>query len=1025
MRFSSTAIMVVFLVILVACCATGTIIEVYPDDEGGIQAAIDSSSNGDMILIHSGLYDGDIVVPSGRAVSGSGVVHLSNASIRLDGDAIHLSNLSMEGIGGGTVWNPLTCLEATGMGITIVNISIEGCYRGVHGVDLLSSTIENVRVSNTTFGLQFFDPYNLYLSHIAVQRAIETGIIVQGSFSTIDISNTTVADARTGIQVGSTTSHGTYVSLSDISVHNTTWIGINLVRNIFVNSIQYRHINISRVIVDGLEGEPTSFFSLFGVRIGAADNVSIHELTVGNVTGCQSCNNIHGLYVEWVGSISLVETKIIGMSSNRNHVGLIGVVIRNTTRATLENITIRNLLVQLEMNPCNASYQNHRAGFLASHLDNLYLRGMAISSTACNGITIEHSGSARIDSISGFALTTDLSKFIMVMNTSSVQLTNLFSMQHLFPESTTLPQGILVWDCHEVIISRIHVVSLYVEFTVSGCQDVFMDDLSMTGPSVWVDFIHVTDTGSLRINGVDCIGGSYCINVYGSVDTRTSISNVSCTSVRYCITNSDKGKSTISLSSIESKGVGGRVGIQIIGVLVGSVRVDDVSILGGLFGLMVTGSKTIVMEDITVVGSTHGVVVMYCQDVSIDNLKLHNTDKPFRVSWSNVDLSNIDVKGSPSPIIVSDTENIEVRTLSSNGVVLASMWVHDPEVNIDNLSWSHGSSDALKLISREYALKKITLINSNLNGDGSHIGIRKIGGRINLSVIDSSIDGFDGGVKWTGPGDFDMFRSRIHGGSRGVYIQDSGGDVKITDSTFVDQPVSLEMKGIMTFLVTNTTIESLVKGVITYGDIADVDVNHNYWKGYSGLDLGGDGRIATDGIGDTNLPFLGLDWNPRIIDGDKDGYPDQIDAFPNDPSEWSDSDDDGIGDNADDFPEDHRFQADSDGDGVPDRTDLHPLNPNLARDLDGDFVDDSMDAYPDDPTQYRDSDGDGHGDNMTGLRGDMFPDDPNEWSDADGDGVGDNGDIAVNIHNTALSILSATYILLILIYARWRVGVIT
>jgi len=39
-------------------------------------------------------------------------------------------------------------------------------------------------------------------------------------------------------------------------------------------------------------------------------------------------------------------------------------------------------------------------------------------------------------------------------------------------------------------------------------------------------------------------------------------------------------------------------------------------------------------------------------------------------------------------------------------------------------------------------------------------------------------------------------------------------------------------------------------------------------------------------------------------DSDGDGYPDDEDAFPNDPKEWKDSDGDGLGDNADPFPND-------------------------------------------------------------------------------------------------------------------------
>jgi hypothetical protein len=53
-----------------------------------------------------------------------------------------------------------------------------------------------------------------------------------------------------------------------------------------------------------------------------------------------------------------------------------------------------------------------------------------------------------------------------------------------------------------------------------------------------------------------------------------------------------------------------------------------------------------------------------------------------------------------------------------------------------------------------------------------------------------------------------------------------------------------------------------------------------------------------------------------LPDSDNDGYPDAVDVFPNDPSEWYDSDGDGIGDNTDPLFDD------IDNDGFPDTTDL-------------------------------------------------------------------------------------------------------
>jgi len=106
-----------------------------------------------------------------------------------------------------------------------------------------------------------------------------------------------------------------------------------------------------------------------------------------------------------------------------------------------------------------------------------------------------------------------------------------------------------------------------------------------------------------------------------------------------------------------------------------------------------------------------------------------------------------------------------------------------------------------------------------------------------------------------------------------------------------------------------------------------------------------------------------------IDDADNDGVADELDMFPDDPSESRDSDNDGSGNNAD---------TDDDNDGVPDTEDALPLNPNESVDTDADGIGNNADT---------DDDGDGVSD-----VDDAFPLDFNESTDTDGDGVGDNAD---------------------------------
>jgi parallel beta-helix repeat protein len=153
------------------------------------------------------------------------------------------------------------------------------------------------------------------------------------------------------------------------------------------------------------------------------------------------------------------------------------------------------------------------------------------------------------------------------------------------------------------------------------------------------------------------------------------------------------------------------------------------------------------------------------------------------------------------------------------------------------------------------------------------------------------------------------------------------------------------------------------------------------------------------------LEFLGQ----GIDDYDGDGVVDAQDAFPYDPTQWTDTDGDGLGDNQTGTNPD----PDIDNDGVLNGPDAFPYNnnewndtdwdgigDNSDPDIDGDTVLNGADAFPYDNTEWSDTDEDGIGDNTDGdidgdnvVNGlDAFPYNNNEWNDTDSDNIGDNSD---------------------------------
>jgi len=192
---------------------------------------------------------------------------------------------------------------------------------------------------------------------------------------------------------------------------------------------------------------------------------------------------------------------------------------------------------------------------------------------------------------------------------------------------------------------------------------------------------------------------------------------------------------------------------------------------------------------------------------------------------------------------------------------------------------------------------------------------------------------------------------------------------------------------------------------------------------YGDNPLGVNGDSCPTVYGTSTMGILGCP------DQDSDGYADQTDDLPYEPTQWDDLDGDGYGDNVmgvdyDEFKFDPTQQVDTDGDGYGDniggtRGDACPSTPgnstadrygcldtdgdgwsdagdgfpndaNRWIDTDGDEVEDSDDAFPFDPTQWNDTDEDGFGDNRFGSNADRFPLDPTQWYDIDGDGYGDN-----------------------------------
>ena len=136
--------------------------------------------------------------------------------------------------------------------------------------------------------------------------------------------------------------------------------------------------------------------------------------------------------------------------------------------------------------------------------------------------------------------------------------------------------------------------------------------------------------------------------------------------------------------------------------------------------------------------------------------------------------------------------------------------------------------------------------------------------------------------------------------------------------------------------------------------------------------------VFIDGANDQDACPMqpGASWQNGILgcpDSDGDGWWDVQDAFPGEPTQWSDVDGDGYGDN----------ESGVDADACPNIGGNSTVDRLGCTDTDGDGRSDPElswtavnggDEFRLEPTQWSDSDGDGFGDEVNGFRGDQCPD---------------------------------------------------
>ena len=113
-------------------------------------------------------------------------------------------------------------------------------------------------------------------------------------------------------------------------------------------------------------------------------------------------------------------------------------------------------------------------------------------------------------------------------------------------------------------------------------------------------------------------------------------------------------------------------------------------------------------------------------------------------------------------------------------------------------------------------------------------------------------------------------RNNLSSANNGLYLDSSGKNIIRFNDIYNNNVIGLTLDKSNDNKIDQNNIMKNVKQLSNISSINQWSVERygrmigNYWSDYAGSDNGSSGRTAGDGIGDTDLPHLGVDWYPVI-----------------------------------------------------------------------------------------------------------------------------------------------------------------
>lgn len=310
----------VLFLLWTASFASGAELSV-PETYGTIQAAVDASSDGDIILVSSGTYTENVNIRNSveiRSRSGAQTTIVHPLNTESYAFRVRTDNVTIEGftVAGGTI---------AGAAAILVNPEVRGCR-------LIGNIIGTPAVSNV-YGINLAGCHDSYLENNICQNNTQYGIVMTQSTGNTLIRNTIQSNGTYGLLV--------YNSSNNEIIENT--FTQNATRAIVLTQISENNLISGNVIHD----------SYSGIRVWTASNNRIIGNTMTNgtshailidhdSTGNEVSGNLCQGFVYGAG-VQLWDTGVNTISGNTFSQNNVGVGLQNTTDCIIsDNICMLN-----------------------------------------------------------------------------------------------------------------------------------------------------------------------------------------------------------------------------------------------------------------------------------------------------------------------------------------------------------------------------------------------------------------------------------------------------------------------------------------------------------------------------------------------------------------------------------------------------------------------------------------------------------------------------------------------------------